>query len=253
MWPTPLGGAADIVARIDDRRWFPDIATLRRPAALLAVALVALTVGGNFAVTAMSANREALAGALGLVILALGVVGYPVAAVLASRRWGSGRVGIDLGARFRAIDLAIAPGAAVTCFGVVVACGVAFQALGVPQTSNLEDFEGHLSGPVLVFLVVLSGLLAPITEELLFRGVLLRSLATRWGPGTAVVAQGIVFGAAHLLLDGGWGNVGLVVPLAGVGIVLGFVARATGRLGPTMLAHSLYNLVQVAILVATTR
>ncbi len=249
-WPgTPVGVGTPIGVGTSGR--FPEIATLRPPAAALAVLLVAATVAGNFVVTAASSDARLIAGVVGLLVLALGVVGYPIAGVVASKRWGSGNVGADLGLRFRAADLGLGPAAAVVMFGVVIAVGLIVRALGVPQTSNLQNVEGHLRGPVLVFLIVLSGVLAPVTEELLFRGVLMRGLAARWGAGVAVLGQGVVFGLAHVLFDGGWGNVGLVLPLTGVGIVLGFVARTTGRLGAGMIAHSVYNLGQIALLIAS--
>lgn len=232
-------------------RWFPRIDTLGPRATILATALVVMSVLGNFVVTAASDASQAVAAVMGLAVLAMSVVGFPLAAVVASKWWGSGRVSADLGLKFRPVDIALGVAGVVVMFGVVIAMSVLLQALGVPQASNLEGFEDNLTAPIIVFLVVLAGVLAPITEELLFRGVLMRGLAARWSPTVAVIGQGVVFGLAHLMLDGGWGNVGLVLPLTGLGIVLGWLARATGRLGPGMLAHALYNLAQVALLVAT--
>ncbi|MCC6225358.1 MAG: CPBP family intramembrane metalloprotease [Microthrixaceae bacterium] len=251
-WVTQAGDQWNGYEPEGERRWFPPIDTIGWPAAVLATVLVALTIVGNFVATAASESSEAVAGVAGLVILAVGIIGFPLAAFVASRSWGSGRLRQDLGLGFAPVDLAIAPATAAVMFGLVVGLSVTLQALGVPQASNLEGFEDRLTTPVIVFLLVLAGVLAPITEELLFRGVLMRGLSTRWGPATAIVGQGVVFGLAHLIWNAGWGNVGLVLPLTGVGVVLGWVTRATGRLGAGMVAHSLYNVTQIALLVATT-
>ena len=50
--------------------------------------------------------------------------------------------------------------------------------------------------------------------------------------------------------DGGWGNVGLVIPLALVGGVLGLLARWTGRLGTVICAHCIFNVTQLILFIS---
>jgi len=232
-------------------RWFPDIATLRWPAAILAMSFIAITVASSFVVAA-SALQQPWGLVVGLADLMLGIIGCPVVALKASRWWGSGRVVDDVGLRFRPIDLVIGLGAAAVAFGVMMATSRVIDALA-HQTSNVREFHIQFPGAVVVELIVLSGVLAPVTEELLFRGVLLRGMASRWGPTAGVIAQGVVFGVAHAKFDGVWSTVGVVVTVTAVGIVFGWVARATGRLAPGMVAHSVYNLVLLVLAVTTAR
>jgi membrane protease YdiL (CAAX protease family) len=229
--------------------WFPDIRTLRLPSAGLAGLLVALLVVGNLASGALLDSARMAAALIALAVFAVNLVGFPLAAVVASKRWGSGRVAHDVGLRFRPIDLALGLGGAVALFVTVIASGLLLEAIGVPQTSNLDQYGKHPSATLIVFLVVLAGVVAPLTEELLFRGVLLRGLTDRLPIAGAIVVQGLVFGCAHLLWDGGWGNVGLIIPLALVGCVLGFLARWTGRVSAGMVAHCLFNMAQLALYV----
>jgi membrane protease YdiL (CAAX protease family) len=238
------GSAASAPA---DRGWFPDIRTLRWPAALLAVGTVVLLVAGNLASSALADQARLAAGLIGLAVLALNTIGFPLVGVVASKRWGSGRVARDLGLHFRPVDLVLGIGGAVAMFTTVVVSGVILQAIRVPQTSNLDEYGTHPSAALIVFLLVLAGVIAPVVEEILFRGVLLRALTDRWSIPMAVVGQGAIFGCAHLLWDGGWGNVGLIVPLAFVGMLLGFLARWTGRLGTSMVAHCAFNVAQVLL------
>ena len=63
----------------------------------------------------------------------------------------------------------------------------------------------------------------------------------------AVVAQGLLFGAAHFDPVRGVGNTGLVTILAGVGIVLGGAAVLFRRIGPVVIAHAILNGVALAI------
>ena len=94
----------------------------------------------------------------------------------------------------------------------------------------------------------LDRLIAPLTEELLFRGLIQRGLSSRWTPWIAVAMQAAVFGAAHITPSEGWGNADLIVSLAVMGFGLGAIARLTGRLGTSIVAHALFNCIQLALL-----
>ena len=75
---------------------------------------------------------------------------------------------------------------------------------------------------------------APVIEELFFRGLLFRSLRRRFGPWPAIVGSAVVFGLAHFEL--------LQLPaLIAFGLVLGFMAEKSGRLGPGIVAHAAFN------------
>jgi hypothetical protein len=76
--------------------------------------------------------------------------------------------------------------------------------------------------------------LAPLFEETLFRGVLLPVLGNRWGGAAGVAASALVFGLAHLSL-------GELVPLVVLGLGLGWLRLRSGRLGPCVLMHGLWN------------
>ena len=93
-------------------------------------------------------------------------------------------------------------------------------------------------------------LCAPLFEELLFRGVILRALRSRLAAAPAVALQGLLFGAFHVNPRWGLGNIGLVIVVAGMGIAFGVLAERTGRLGAGMLAHAVHNGVVFAVGVA---
>lgn len=84
-----------------------------------------------------------------------------------------------------------------------------------------------------VFFITAS-IAAPIFEEIMFRGFLLPSL-TRYVPvWSAVIISGFIFAIAHLSLSE-------VLPLATLGIILGFVYTRSRNLFAPMLLHSLWN------------
>ena len=57
----------------------------------------------------------------------------------------------------------------------------------------------------------------------------------------AIGLQAVVFGAAHVDPVFGVGNVGLVMVLSGVGAVFGIAAYLLRRVGPTIVAHAIFN------------
>ena len=91
---------------------------------------------------------------------------------------------------------------------------------------------------------------APIIEELVFRGLVLRGFLSRMGPTSAILLQGVLFGVAHVDPVRGVGNVGLALVLSGVGIAFGTSAYLTRRLGPTVIAHAIFNGVVLAIVLS---
>lgn len=83
-------------------------------------------------------------------------------------------------------------------------------------------------------LFIMVAVLAPVFEEILFRGFFLTSLTRylpMWG---AIGISGIVFAIAHL-------NLADILPLSVLGCVLGFVYSRSRNLLASMLLHSLWN------------
>jgi len=177
-----------------------------------------------------------------LIGLWIGLVG---AAVLWSRRYGSGRLGADYGYRIGAwwdVVLGAAVGAACQ-WGLVPLLYLPFEradhklAHQLGQQTQKEVGAAHTSLSVVVVLLFLA-IAAPLVEELFFRGLLLRSLAGWLHPGAAVLVSGLLFGLAHFekLQFAG---------LALFGVVLGVMAWGFGRLGPSIAAHMTFNTIAV--------
>ena len=75
---------------------------------------------------------------------------------------------------------------------------------------------------------------APIFEEIMFRGFLLPSLTRYTSISGAIIISGFIFAIAHLSLSE-------VLPLATLGIILGFVYTRSRNLLAPMLLHCLWN------------
>lgn len=109
--------------------------------------------------------------------------------------------------------------------------------------------------------IVLAGVallvLAPLTEEMTYRGLLLRLVRQRAGKNTAIVVSAVVFGLIHLLgitdFSAETFRTALVVAVPQftvVGVVLALLTVRHERLGPAMATHAGYNALSfVALLV----
>lgn len=146
------------------------------------------------------------------------------------------------GWEFRPIDLAWGP--LTWLVAIVAQAGVAAIVLGfnIPLTSNVEDVAGgEITKTYVVGIVLTAVVAAPLVEELVFRGVVLRGLIGRTGAFFAIVLQGVLFGVAHVDPVRGTGNIGLAMVLSAIGIVLGATAYLTRRIGAGVVAHAILN------------
>ena len=129
--------------------------------------------------------------------------------------------------------------------GIWVLAGALGQFLDAGDEQGLvpKDWDSSRWLPFLANAVVVAGV-APVVEELAFRGVGFATTTARFGTTVAVVVTGIAFGLAHGLL------VALPV-LAAFGLILGWVRARTASVYPPMILHGLFNGVALIAAAAT--
>ena len=88
-------------------------------------------------------------------------------------------------------------------------------------------------------------MLAPIAEELLFRGALLRSLLRKLSPDHAVFVSALVFGLVHVLGDPSVGTLIALPAIMLLGVVSGYQAVKTGDLSRPIMLHMGFNTLSV--------
>jgi hypothetical protein len=86
----------------------------------------------------------------------------------------------------------------------------------------------------LAIFFVTASIAAPIFEEIMFRGFLLPSLTRYFPVSTAILVSALIFAFAHLSLAE-------ILPLATLGLILGFVYTKSRSLVSSILVHSLWN------------
>jgi uncharacterized protein len=113
----------------------------------------------------------------------------------------------------------------------------------VNEHQAVVDDLDKAGGAKLAVFAVVAALVAPVCEELLFRGLLLRALRRRMSPIAAVIVQALAFALAHPMLSPTLGDFAVVPALFMLGAVSGVVATRKGDLSASIMMHIGFNLV----------
>jgi membrane protease YdiL (CAAX protease family) len=171
---------------------------------------------------------------------------YGVGPVVSTVRRGEGPV-VELGARIGLGDVGI--GLAI---GVILQLAVIpalywplLKLVDVDPGKAAQELVDLINGPLdVVLMVVVVAIMAPLVEELFYRGLLLGALRQRLPDAAAIAVQAVVFAATHLQL--------VQFPaLVIVGATFGFLRVRFGRLGPCWAAHFAFNAVSLAVLLGS--
>jgi membrane protease YdiL (CAAX protease family) len=167
----------------------------------------------------------------------------------ASRRFGHGDPIADYSIRFRAIDLVGVPIGVVAQLVLVPLLYVPLQRWWPDTFSDQQleerarDLADRAGGATTVLLVLVVVVGAPIVEELVYRGLIQRSLTGALGAAPGLVLTAMGFALVH---PSPVEYPGLFV----AGLVFGGGLVATGRLGISILTHAAFNATGLALVLA---
>ena len=102
----------------------------------------------------------------------------------------------------------------------------------------VEDLGADTNNFLLVVGALVVIVVAPVCEELFFRGILFRVLRQRMALWPAAVIDGVLFGFVHVQ---GSGSLVIVPILAALGVMFCYVYERTGSIFPTIALHALNN------------
>lgn len=171
---------------------------------------------------------------------------FVAALVLVSRRAGTGDPWSDLGVSFRTVDLVGVPVGVATQFVLIPVLYWPLRELW-PDTFDVERIEERAQeladqaggfNTVLLVLVVVVG--APVVEELVYRGLVQRSLSRTVGAASGLLLASILFAVIHFS----------PVEYPGLflaGSVFGLGTALTGRLGSSIVTHAAFNAAGLAM------
>lgn len=121
-------------------------------------------------------------------------------------------------------------GGLVALFVALYILSLIFSMVGINDQQNVIDKISGLPVYLLLFAVVL----APFTEEIFFRGLLV--------PRIGIIPSALLFGVSHLTYGSMMEIAGVIV----VGIILGAIFQRSRSITPCILVHLVYNGLSIA-------
>ena len=147
--------------------------------------------------------------------------------------------------------IGIGAGVATSVVALSVNAGLAIL-LEAEDPVEQQILQDALAGGVpLLLAVMIAVIVAPITEEVLFRGVLFRALGDRFGVWVGAIVSSAVFALIHFEI-----LFSQPIALAGlftVGLLLAFAYHLTGSLLVPILGHAVFNAVSVTLAILVDR
>jgi len=131
--------------------------------------------------------------------------------------------------------------------GTYYAGAIAFSAIVLKPEQEDIGKELGVCNPgigIAIFAVVAIVVLAPVAEEIFFRGFFFAGLRSRWSLWPSALLSGVVFGVVHAPT-----GPTAAIPLAGLGVGLAWLYDKTGSIYPTMLAHFLNNAIAIGVVI----
>lgn len=110
-----------------------------------------------------------------------------------------------------------------------------------PQTDVYSELLSNITPLTLFLNILLAGVLAPMVEETLFRGIIFSSLRSYFGLWTAAVISAVLFSGLHMQAIG-------FIPRFALGIILAYLYSGNRSLYPSMVFHSLNNVVATILM-----
>jgi uncharacterized protein len=135
---------------------------------------------------------------------------------------------------------------AALAYLVYIGCAIAIAALIQPEQDDVTEELGYgesaLGDAAIGFLIIA---VAPLTEEMFFRGFMFSGMRRRLPFAAAAAISAGIWGLFHYTGPGTWG---VVAQLAVFGVILAWLYERTGSIWPTIGVHALNNAIAFAIL-----
>ena len=142
-----------------------------------------------------------------------------------------------LGLRWSAIDFLVG---VLIGFGISGASSLVYR-IWKSYRQSADCYLALIVSPLVWMDLVWLGLLPGLSEELLFRGVMLPAIGLN---SFGIVVSGVCFGVLHFSGTGQWAY---VIWAAAIGLVFGYSALASGNLLVPIAAHITTNLLSSCI------
>ena len=121
-------------------------------------------------------------------------------------------------------------------FVIAIALNYILYYSGVTRifTTYQEAVEGSVVGQPLILIIIVNVILAPIVEEIVFRGLTYRRIREKLGVTAAIILTSLMFGLYHM-------NMVQFIYATLLGLLLAYYVEKSNSLVPCILAHMAAN------------
>jgi membrane protease YdiL (CAAX protease family) len=153
------------------------------------------------------------------------------------------------GRRLREALMGAALGLAVLLVASVASAiilAIVEAATGGAKQSLPEQVRSDLSPGAVVLFALLALVVAPVTEEFIFRGLLFRSIRDRHGFLLAAIVSSLLFGLVHFVAVNDWeSTLALQATMVITGLGLATIYEKRGNLLASIAGHAAFNAIAV--------
>jgi membrane protease YdiL (CAAX protease family) len=191
--------------------------------------LLLAVIYGGLLWLAVNSDRSRLVQSGLLVIVQLSFL-LPLAIIFAWRKVSWKSLGFG---KFDLATLGIGCGLLIAGYAFILLHNGILMLLGVEtQGEQITQLFGNLSSPVWFFIV--GAILAPLVEEMFFRGFLFQGFRARYGWVPGLLLSSAIFGIAHL-------DPVALVPTFILGCVLAYMYQRSNSIWPGVIFHTMIN------------
>ena len=166
----------------------------------------------------------------------------PIAVIFLWRKVSWTELGLR---RFENKTLALGCGLLIAAYFVVMINNLIMTALGVmTQADVIAELLGELESPLLFAFV--TAFVAPLTEEIFFRGFLFKGFRQRYGWVNAMLLSSFIFALFH-------GQVATLIPTFLLGALFAYMYQRTESVFPGMILHFAVNAMGAMVLLAANQ
>lgn len=129
------------------------------------------------------------------------------------------------------------------CIPLMAIVNTIVQALlGINEPNPQFDFvvPDGFSWVGMVSMLLLAGMLGPLTEEMLFRGVLFHWLRNRWAFLPAALASSLIFGIVHV-------EIPIITATFVLGLICAWIYERSGSIWTAVVVHAVNNIAGVLV------
>ena len=116
-----------------------------------------------------------------------------------------------------------------------------FFGVVIPPDRIQEIMPETFTTGLILWTLLISSIIVPITEEIVFRGILYRAFRQKWSVGLSIIISSVIFGLVHM-------DFYRFIPLVVIGAAAAYSLEKTKSIYTPILFHAVNNAVSISLL-----